>query len=615
MQRRTIWIVAGVVSAALLLCIGAGGVGYYVMRQQQRQFAETLATISAGLEQTTSSVDSAPASPSTTVTATPNNPVEQPAATSTPDDPAPGTTPQTPIEPAAPKLPTGADVAASLVDSSKAALKKYPDATCYRISATLDPQTNTISGAQTARLTNTEDTALNEIYFRLYVNAPHYREGEIRVEDVQIDGVVAQSSLEVGNTALKIALPQPLSPGQSIEISMSFTTVVPGSGGGYGIFNEADGVFALYNWHPELAVYEKGGWLLNPVSAQGDPTNTDAANYEVTFAAPEDYIVVTGGIELDQQQQGENTAHTFVAALARNFVVVAGDQFERATQEVGNVRVNSYFLPDSEQGGQVVLQAAATSIELFNKEFGAYPYTELDVAQIELGGGAAGMEATGLIMIGSDYYDPATAAPLAGLDSVIDGTEGGNVLVFTTAHEVAHQWWYGVVGSDAYQQPWLDESLTNWSSAFYMDRVVGEDGGKLARDLFMGVPYRSILEAGDQRLDQSVEGFSDQAYGAIVYGKGALMYDVLRQELGDAKFFEFLRRYYGEQQFDRADSSEWLQTLNQVAGKDMTAFYQKWVESEAIQENDLPPSGPLTELFRGRFDEAPRKSRPGGESP
>jgi hypothetical protein len=609
MQRRTIWIVAGVLSAALLLvCIGVGGAGYYMVRQQQRQFVETLATLSAGLEQATSSADFAPTSRSTT----PTNPVGRPAVTSTP--PAADTTPEAVSESPAPDAPPEADVAASLIEPSKAALSNYPDATRYRIRAMLDPQANMITGAQSVRLTNTEDTALNEIYFRLYVNAPHYKEGEITVEDVQIDDIAAQSSLEVNNTALKIALPQPLSPGQSIEISMLFTTIVPGSGGGYGIFNEADGVFALYNWHPELTVYEKGGWLLNPVSAQGDPTNTDAANYEVTFAAPQAYTVITSGSQVDRQQLGSDIAHSFVAALARNFVIVAGDQFESATQEVGAVKINSYFLPDSEQGGQVALKAAATALDLFNKEFGAYPYAELDVAQIELGGGAAGMEATGLIMIGSDYYDPASAAPLAGLDSVIEGTEGGNVLVFTTAHEVAHQWWYGVVGSDAYQQPWLDESLTNWSSAFYVDRVVGEDGGELARDLFMGLPYRSILEAGDQRLDQSVAGFNDQAYGAIVYGKGALMYDVLRQELGDAKFFEFLRRYYQEQQFDRADSGEWLQTLSQVAGKDMTPFYQKWVESETIQDNDLPPGGSLTELFRGRFNEAPRRSRP-GESP
>jgi hypothetical protein len=141
-----------------------------------------------------------------------------------------------------------------------------------------------------------------------------------------------------------------------------------------------------------------------------------------------------------------------------------------------------------------------------------------------------------------------------------------------------------------------------------VDQAVGEEAGKLARDVFIGFSYRSTLANGDQRLDQPVDQFDEQAYGGVVYGKGALMYDVLRQELGDEKFFEFLRRYYREQQFDRADSSEWLQTLNAVAGKDMTSFYQKWVEGTSIQSGDLPQGGPLSTFFNGLDNILPEAS-------
>ncbi|HEX6288557.1 MAG TPA: M1 family metallopeptidase [Herpetosiphonaceae bacterium] len=617
MQRRTIWIVVGAVATVLLLmCVIVASIGFYLVRQQQ-QVADVFATISAGLEATVEAQQVPMGTP--LATTGPSDLDDQPAT------PAPDATQATPRSSATPTASVDlgelgdapdADVAASLVASSRDTLNNHPDASRYRISAVLDPQGHTISGAQAVRLTNTEDTALSEIYFRLYVNAPHYNEGEITVEDVQIDGAAAQTSLEVNDTALKIALPQPLQTGQSIEVGMRFTTTVPDSGGGYGIFNESNGIFTLYNWHPEVAVYEKGGWLLNPVSDQGDPTNTDAANYEVTFAAPHDVTVVTSGVNVEQERQADRTAHTFVAALARNFVVVAGEQLQSASQDVGGVTIRSYFLPESAQGGRAALQTAARSIELFGKEFGPYPYKELDVVEVELGGGAAGMESTGLIMIGSEYYDPETAAPLARLGGTLEGIEGADILAFTTAHEVAHQWWYGIVGSDAYKQPWLDESLTNWSSAFYVDQAVGDDAGKIARDLFIGVPYRVVLGEGDRRLDQPVESFDDQEYGAIVYGKGALMYDVLRQELGDEKFFAFLRRYYQEQQFDRADSDEWLQTLNQVAGQDMTAFYRKWVEGAAIQPSDLPPGGPLSELFSGRLENLlrrPNRRPPGNE--
>lgn len=602
MQRRTIWIVAGsVVGVLLLVCLIAGGLILYVRQQFQRQgedVAAIFATIGAGLESVTAtpldepqtSIIAAPAGATPTIEPT-VTPARETSQTVEPAmvEPTVVSTAET-AETAEAVAGPPAELASDLVPASRDALTEQPNVTLYQIDATLDPEAHIITGDQTVRLTNTEDAPLNELYFRLYVNAPHYNEGGITVDDVRVNGTAAQTTLEAGDTALKIALPEALGTGEQAEVAMRFSTTIPQSGGGYGIFNEANGVFTLYNWHPEVAVYEAGAWLLNPVTEQGDPTNTDASNYEVSFAAPEDFTVITSGI--DGQA---NSPH--VAALTRNFVVVASDRFERAMQQSGDTLVSSYYLPGSEAGGQAVLDTTVKSLEIFEQAFGPYPYAEMDVAQVNLGGGAAGMEATGLIMIGQDLYSPDGGNPLGELADTIPGAEGANALVFTTAHEVAHQWWYGVVGSDAYQQPWLDESLTNWSSAYYVDEAVDAEAGVLARDLFLGFGYRSMLAEGDERLDQPVDKFSEQAYSGIVYGKGALMYDVLRKELGDEKFFEFLQRYYREQQFDRADSDEWLQTLNAVAGKDMTPFYQKWVEGTAITAQDLPPGGPLTNLL------------------
>jgi aminopeptidase N len=334
------------------------------------------------------------------------------------------------------------------------------------------------------------------------------------------------------------------------------------------------------------------------VTPQGDPTNTDSSNYIVAFAAPSGYRVVTSGAEFAKDEADGQVIHRVVGALVRNMVVVASDRLSVASQRVGDVTVNAYFRSGDEQGGKATLATAARSLALFSKQFGPYPYTELDVAEVQLGGGAAGMESTGLIMIGSDYYDPSNS--LANLGALGQGANGLDVLAFTTAHETAHQWWYGVVGSDAYLHPWLDESLTNWSSAFYTDSAAGADAGALARDVFIALPYHQILAQGDQQLDQPVDKFSEIEYGAVVYGKGALMYDVLRKQLGDEKFFDFLRRYYDQHRFERVDSMGWRDTLAEVAGQQAaTAFYQKWVVGNTVKEDDLPAGGPLSGLFGG----------------
>lgn len=492
-----------------------------------------------------------------------------------------------------------------LPDFSKALLPAYrgdqaqhPDVPLYRIAARLDPASKTIQGRETVVLTNTEGVPLNEIYFRLYVNAPQYDEGEMKVAGVTVNGQPASTGLEMDSTSLKVGLPQPLAPGKQTTISMRFTAQVPSSGGVHGIFNEDDGTFALYNWHPELAVYEDGKWQLNPVTEQGDSTNIDTANYAVTLTAPTSYKVAGGGIQTDSPAAGGLTVHRMCSTLARNMVLVASDKFEEATRKVGDVAVNSYYLADDKEGGQTALDAAAKSLDLYSKQFAPYPYPEMDVAEIKLGTGASGMESAGLIMLGRNYYDPAQAKPFGQMGSMLEGADKVDILAFITAHETAHQWWFGVVGNDSYRDPWVDEALTNWSAIYYTDEVDGSQAGKLARDLFAGLPYRMTLGKGDIRLDQPVDKYSELEYEGIVYGKGPIMYDVLRKQLGDQPFFSWLHSYYNEHKFGRVNKNAWKKTLAATTGEQVASdFAGKWLEGHSISEADLPPGGPFLDMI------------------
>ncbi len=601
MRPRTFTMIVGLVALlGMLACSVVGGGGYLAYRQFQRQQQEIVqlrATVVAGAVQPAPTRapaparEAAPTAPTTTAALQPTE-APQPA---TPRAGAPAPAPPASATPR--DQPT--DVAPALTAEARGALAQHTMAPLYRIHAQFDPTRRVINATQTVRVTNAEAAPLNELYFRLVVNAPHYAEGGIEVTEIRVDGQAAATSLEMDDTALKVGLAQPLAPGQSVEVAMHFTTTIPSSGGGHGIFNASDGVFALYNWHPELAVYENGGWQLNPITGQGDPTNTDVANYSVTLIAPPDYTIVTSGREVPQPN-ADQTTHHIVSALTRNFVMVASNRFKVASKRVGPTTVNTYYLPGSDAGGTAALAAAAEALELFSRTFGPYPYPELDVTQVPLRGNAAGMESTGLIMIGSSYYDPSQANLLDGLDALVKGANDIHMLDFIVAHETAHQWWYGVVGSDAYAQPWLDEGLANWSAAFYLDETAGQQPGLLARDLFITTPYQLVLASGDMRLDQPVDRFDELQYAGVVYGKGALMYDVLRQQLGATRFNDFLRRYYQQHQFKRVDGREWMATLAQIAGPDAAAaFYQKWVEGASITQKDLPPGGPLSDMLSG----------------
>lgn len=601
MNNRIIWLIVALAGIfGLILCGVLVLGGMFVYREVAGQPTPTAeVVVIATTRPTTTEEDPSPtaeaATPAAETTATANA------------SPAPAETITAVAEVTAPALPPDTaigDLGSSLTPAGQALLVTFPGGPEYQINATFDPLLNQINGSMRLRFQNTEPISLTDVYLRLYANASFYNEGGIEVQDVQLDGRAAITRLETNDTALRIVLPQPLEPGQPINLTMRFVTSIPTSGGGYGIFGVSNGVYALYNWFPELAVYENGGWLLNPVDPQGDPTNTDTASYRVAVQVPENFMVVSSGTETSATTS-TGTTYTMISALTRNFVMVISDQFVEISRAVGDTSINSYALAGSEASNQTALDAAAQAITLFNTTFGPYPYQEIDIAEAMLGNGAAGMEATGLIMVGDDYYDQSNARPFAGIGSSLPGSEEFNILEYIVAHEVAHQWWYSTVGSDAYAHPWIDESITNWSSAYYLDQVRGNEVGALARDAMIESTYRAELAQGDTRLDQPVDQFTGQQYEAIVYGKGAIMYDVLRKELGDELFFAFLRQYYTTYQFKRATGDDWKAVLADVAGQERAdAFYAKWVEGNSITSNDLPPPGPISSFFSGLSGDA-----------
>jgi len=175
---------------------------------------------------------------------------------------------------------------------------------------------------------------------------------------------------------------------------------------------------------------------------------------------------------------------------------------------------------------------------------------------------AAGVEYPGLIMIGADLYTG---------DSVLD------VLPVAVAHEVAHQWWYGVVGNDVLQSPWQDEGLTTFSSTLYFEENVPPFYEGLLNY------YRQRLEdylaaEGDEPIAQPVGAFRGRgsAYGAIVYTKGALFFEELRHEIGDDAFFGALQAYYADNAYRLTDPPELLNAFEATCACDLEAFYEEW---------------------------------------
>jgi aminopeptidase N len=366
---------------------------------------------------------------------------------------------------------------------------------------------------------------------------------------------------------VRILLENPLLHGEITVVELEFAGVIPvdrGSRSGvYGTFNydSAAEVLVLANGYPILATWEERGWRADPVVGIGDAVVSDVAVYHARISAPPGWQVVATGTRLPEPSGG-SPSWTFASGPVREFMLVGSPNFVEDQAQVDGVQVHHWGLPDGEGGWDAALQAAVDSISLFDEQFGLYPYQELDVVAVPLWL-AAGVEYPGLILLRQGLYS-----------SGLDGPLG---LEYVAAHEVAHQWWYGVVGSDVLEHPWQDEALATYSALLYQEEYqpFAYPGTLLS--------FRrrvADLEAGgeDTRVAQPVEAFQENpgAYSPVVYVKGSLIFDDLRERLGDEAFFEALQAYYAQNVYVLAPPQTLLAAFERACACSLDPVYQEW---------------------------------------
>jgi hypothetical protein len=443
----------------------------------------------------------------------------------------------------------------------------------YAISLTVNFTAHQLQGQESIDYTNAEGVALDRLYLRLLPNGHgSYGDGSLDVAKTLLDGKAVSPTLSLNDSILEIPLSTSLQPGQHAQLELNFSSDVPLDFGGqatpagYGIYNNSNSIMALANWYPILSVYDDEGWHLDPVSDIGDSVYSDTAFYTVDISAPANVKVAATGSEVSATPVDAKTIrHHYLSGPARDFFIIMSPNFQKAEQTVDGTTVNSYYIPSHEDGGMAALRVAAASLKIYNQHFGAYPFREFDIAEAPMRY-AAGVEYPGIVIIGDFLYDQPNQANF----------------VVAVAHEVAHQWWYNVVGNDVFAEPWLDESLTSYTSSMYYE--FGPGGTSAAQGLisYWEDRYQKVVQAGkDDAVNQSLAHFESlndpTVYSYVVYSKGALFFHALRQEIGDQAYFSALRNYYQDYQFGIASGSDLLKLFEQAAGRPLGDFYRKWL--------------------------------------
>ena len=419
-----------------------------------------------------------------------------------------------------------------------------------------------MQGQETVLYTNREDVPLNAIYFRLF---PNLAGGQSTVSNVRVDDQPIEPIYELSNSALRVPLTEPLPPGASTTISLDFAVEVPnGEGGNYGTFSFLENVLALAHVYPMIAVYDDEGWNVEIAPPIGDVVYADSSFYVVQVTAPASQTLVASGIEIARTETADQQIVTFAAGPVRDFYLASSADYQVVSRTVGDITVNSYAPANLRDGAEAALDQAVQALEVFNQRFGPYPFTEFDVVGTTTY--ALGIEYPGIVAILLDLYDQAGQVRGQATPGLMEGV---------VAHEVAHQWFYSLIGNDQVDEPWIDEALAQYATIIYFGDVYGEAQAD-AFSASLGRRWDRVSRA-DIPIGLPVRDYSPAEYSAIVYGRGPLFIEQLAKTMGQENFDAFLRDYYATYRWRIATGADFEQFAEQHCHCDLTPLFEAWV--------------------------------------
>ena len=446
-----------------------------------------------------------------------------------------------------------------LIASERAVLDQLDGASVYHIDLRVADDLVHLDGRQEVRYTNQETESLNEVCFRLF---PNLLGGGTEIQTIGVNNQEVEPTYDLAGSVMRVPLSAALRPGGQAVIEMTYSVQVPTEGGGgYGVFAFEDDILVLAHFYPMIAVYDDEGWNLEMPPEQGDIVYGDSSFYVVRVSAPAAVTLVASGVEIERLAMPDRQQSTYAGGPMRDFYLAASTRYTVASKRVGETTVNSYAPSEVVGGAKTSLEHAVDALRVFGERFGTYPFTEFDVVSTQTT--AFGIEYPGVIAIALRMYDPATSEyPPAYLES-------------TMAHEVAHQWFYSVVGNDQLDEPWVDEALAQYATFLYWQDLYGPSGAADYRGSWQERWAR--VEGADIPIGLPVRAYGGKEYGAIVYGRGPLFVEAMARMMGQETFSAFLRDYYETHKWGIATTESLKQLAEEHCDCDLTPLFEDWV--------------------------------------
>jgi hypothetical protein len=493
----------------------------------------------------------------------------------------------------------------------------------YVISVSLDAEDKILEGKQTLVWTNPSDDRIVELQFHLYLNAFKNSQstfmkssgGQLRGfemsgegwgwidvthmrvrngEDLtsKIEFIQPDDGNEDDRTVFRVLLEKPILPRESVTLDLEFKAKLPTIFARTGYHKD---FFMVAQWFPKIGVYEpagmryatKGRWNCHQFHANTE-FYADYGTYDVSITLPKKFVVGGTGVQQSEtlNEDGSKTL-LYRAEDVHDFAWTAFPDFTVVEDEWKHVTIKLLLSPGHTQYAARYLHSAKVALDYFDRWVGKYPYPNLTIVDPPVGAlGAGGMEYPTLITGGSFWGLP----------------EGLRVVEGVTIHEFGHQYWYGLVANNEFEEAWLDEGINQYYETRIMDETYGEKTSVInlagfrvgdfenARASYRGMKNPKIAPTFLNAWEYKAGG-----YGSLTYSKSATFLTTLERMIGRSVMDETMQTFFQRWQFRHPSSRDFITVVNEVVrkhhgerfGQDMDWFFDQALYGTDVCDYEL----------------------------
>lgn len=360
----------------------------------------------------------------------------------------------------------------------------------------------------------------------------------VKVESINLDGKTVKFNLE--KDTLTVPLNEKLEPNQNVVVDIKYEFTLPEKGLR---FTKNENNYFLAQWYPMIATYRNHKWNKEAYRLKGETYHTAFSDFKIQYKLPKDLTIISSS---DNDRYPSKRTGVLEEENLKDFYISLLKEPNVIQKKTDDITIRVFGVDERKELHKEISEMASEAMSYFQDTIGPYPHRQLDIILDELG-----MEYPGVVTAGSIY----------------NRLESPEHLKRIVVHEIAHQWFYGVISNDPYHDAWLDEGITDLATLLFY----ANQGNDISFDEEL---FKELTLPVNLPLDK----YSTDDQSNYIYGKSATMlWKVFQENGGELKAEDFLKNYYDHYQYKEVDTQEFVRFSKYYLNLKDDDYFKDWI--------------------------------------